>query len=55
MKVKHSQKMKLKKATIAQINQTTATLIKGGTRQNNDTERVDDSAMVSFCAGIQCY
>ncbi|MGH1387043.1 hypothetical protein [Kordia sp.] len=55
MKVKHLQKMKLRKATISRINQTTAMLVKGGTRQNNSTVRVDDSAMVSFCAGIQCY
>ncbi|MBC8754457.1 hypothetical protein H2O64_07220 [Kordia sp. YSTF-M3] len=53
MKVKHSQKMKLKKATIAQINQTTAMLVKGGTRGNSTL--FDDSAMVSHCADIVCY
>jgi hypothetical protein len=55
MKVKHSQKMKLKKTTISKINQTTAMLVKGGTRPNITTRQIDDSALISHCADIVCY
>ncbi len=52
MKVKTLKKMYLKKATIAKINQTTASLLKGGTRTLTFDEEL--SGLGSFCAGKQC-
>lgn len=52
MNVKTLKKMYLKKATIAKINQFTATQIKGGTRTLTFDEEL--SGLGSFCAGNQC-
>ncbi|MCH2193360.1 hypothetical protein [Kordia sp.] len=46
--------MKLKKETISHINETTAMLLKGGTR-GSETSAIDDSALISHCGDIQCY
>ncbi len=55
MKVQRLQKMQLKKATIAKINETTAMLIKGGTRSNSGPDGFGESGMATHCADVVCY
>lgn len=54
MKVKRLRKMKLKKATISRINQTTSMLVKGGTRPGDPTN-FGNSGIATHCADVICY
>ena len=54
MKVQRLQKMQLKKATIAKISETTAMLIKGGTR-SFEPSHDPKSGLESHCGYSVCY